>query len=255
MKKRPPSTAKEYSQGPGLVAGPRAVRELICSEATVQELLIANRKRLADLIELAEGKGIVVRDVSSDELDQRMQGQRHQGVVAIAKAFEYLAFDKLLKTAPDDACIAVLDEVQDPHNLGAIVRSASVFGLHGIVLPKHRSVRVTPVAIRASAGAVHHMNICLVTNLRQSIDTLRDTGFMSVGLDERGPFLLSDLPKTQGKIALILGSEGKGLRRLTQQGCDMLVAIPSLGRIKSLNVSVAAALAFYECSRRDKLDG
>jgi 23S rRNA (guanosine2251-2'-O)-methyltransferase len=175
---------------------------------------------------------------------------RHQGVVAVAGELEYLEIEDVLDAIVDKpALLVVLDSVQDPHNLGAIIRSASVFGADAVIIPRDRAVSVTPVVVKASAGATEHMPIAKVTNLARTLEQLKEAGVWTVAAvagDAQEPWKI-DLT---GSIALVLGAEGKGLRPLVAKGCDFRAQIPMSGQVASLNVSVAAGALLYEAVRQ-----
>jgi 23S rRNA (guanosine2251-2'-O)-methyltransferase len=174
------------------------------------------------------------------------RGTRHQGAIAVAGEYPYRSLDDLLGTADErPALLVVCDEIQDPHNVGAIVRSAVFFGATGVVLGKNRAAGVTPGAVRASAGATEHARIARVTNIAETIRALAREGLRTVGLDAVAPATLWDVDLTV-PCALVVGSEGRGLRRLVAERCDTLARLPGVGALASLNASVACALALYE---------
>lgn len=200
--------------------------------------------------------GLHVSYVASVLLDRLASGQRHQGVAARIREFGYSNFTNVLKQLSDSPqplreWILFLDGLTDPRNFGAILRTAEAVGIEHVIIPKDRAVRVTSVVARASAGAVHHIRICIVTNLRRAIADVKARGFWIVGLDARARDNLyeADYP---GRLGIVLGSEGSGVRRLIQKECDFLVSIPMLGKIASLNVAVAGGVFFYELLRRKK---
>lgn len=202
------------------------------------------RTQLRELADLAEQRKVVVDSRSSAELDAFARGERHQGVVAITGEYSYLSLEELLSERPDDALIVALDEITDPHNFGAIVRSAVALGAHGLITLKHRAAPVTPVVVRASAGATEHARIARVSNLAQTIERLVDEGFSALGLAAEGSVDIATA-RSGGPTLLVVGSEGRGLRRLVREHCTALVHIPMAGPIESLNASVAAGIALY----------
>jgi 23S rRNA (guanosine2251-2'-O)-methyltransferase len=179
------------------------------------------------------------------ELDKLAKGQRHQGVVPIAGSYSYLSFEELMTQLPEHSLLVALDEITDPHNFGAIVRSAVALGAHGLITLKHRAAPVTPVVVRASAGATEHARIARVANLAQTLDELAERGFEVLGLAAEGAIDLTALGPSSASRVLVVGSEGRGLRRLVREHCTQLVRIPMSGPIASLNASVAAAIALY----------
>jgi 23S rRNA (guanosine2251-2'-O)-methyltransferase len=184
------------------------------------------------------------------ELDALAEGVRHQGVLAITGDYTYLSLDDLLSRAPERALFVALDQITDPHNFGAIVRSAVAFGADGLITLKDRAAPVTPVVVRASAGATEAARIARVTNLARTLNELSDAGMQVIGLDAEGTVDLRDLAYGERGRVLVVGSEGYGLRRLVRENCETLAAIPLPGPLASLNASVAAGIAIYESARR-----
>jgi 23S rRNA (guanosine2251-2'-O)-methyltransferase len=206
------------------------------------------RRDVTDIAVEARKRSVVVEERSVGELDKLAKGERHQGVVAIGGSYPYLSFEELLLKLPERALLVALDEITDPHNFGAIVRSAVAFGAHGILTLKQRAAPVTPVVVRASAGATEHALIARVTNLASTLSTLADDGYDVIGLAAEGASDLRTLGPRRGATVLVVGSEGKGLRRLVRERCTALARIPMAGPIESLNASVAAAIALYALS-------
>ena len=184
------------------------------------------------------------------ELDALADGVRHQGVLAITGEYTYLSLDELLERAPERALLVALDQITDPHNFGAIVRSAVAFGADGLITLKDRAAPVTPVVVRASAGATEAARIARVTNLARTLNELSDAGMQVIGLDAEGKVDLRELAYGERGRVLVVGSEGHGLRRLVREHCETLAAIPLPGPLASLNASVAAGIAIYESARR-----
>ena len=231
-----------------LIVGPRAVAEAVHAHAHELSVLYVaeeGRRELQEVARLAQQRNVPVEERASDELDRLAKGQKHQGVVAIAGSYSYLSFEELLSQLPPRALLVALDEITDPHNFGAIVRSAVALGAHGIITLKHRAAPVTPVVVRASAGATEHARIARVANLVQALETLHELGYESLGLAAEGASDLRAVGASQNGRVLVVGSEGRGLRRLVREHCTQLVRIPMAGPIASLNASVAAAIALY----------
>ena len=185
-------------------------------------------------------------------LDQLAHGQKHQGILAWVEPYSYLPFSDLeqcLKTSQGTYWVLVLDGLTDPRNFGALLRTAEAVGIRDILIPKDRSVGITPAVAKSSAGAIHHLRICRVTNLRRSIAALKQQGLWIVGLEATSPveFHSRNYP---ARMAVVLGSEDQGIRPLIQKECDFLVSIPMRGKISSLNVSVAGAVFLYELLRQ-----
>ncbi len=240
------------------IEGRNPVLEAFRSGRTVEKILIARTSRegsILEIIQKAKERGVVVQEVDRRRLDElSMTNGAHQGVIAFVTPYSYVEVEDILKQASaknEPPFIIILDEITDPHNLGSIIRTAECCGAHGIIIPKRRAVGLTPAAIKASAGAIEFMSVAKVTNISDTIDKLKDHGIWVVGADMEGDLYTSkDLT---GPIALVIGSEGKGLGRLVKQKCDFLIRIPLKGRISSLNASVAAGVLMYETARqRDK---
>lgn len=229
-----------------LRADPRAIALVYVSDASP-------RGALAEVIQAAQAAKVAVEPVSSVQLDGLAKGVRHQGVVAVGGAdYPYLDLDALLARArglSSTPLLVALDEVTDPHNFGAIVRSAVALGAHGVITLKDRAAPVTATVVRASAGATEHASIARVTNLSRALESLRDEGYAAVGLAGEGAVPLRELDLT-GPTVLVVGSEGTGLRRLVRERCDRLARIDLAGPVTSLNASVAAGIALYEASRQ-----
>ncbi|HEY2031141.1 MAG TPA: 23S rRNA (guanosine(2251)-2'-O)-methyltransferase RlmB [Myxococcales bacterium] len=190
-----------------------------------------------------------VRVEEAGDLDRRARGGVHQGVGAELAEFEYLELSELLQRSPAPAFVLVLDGVTDPQNLGALVRSAHALGAHGVVLPKDRAASVTPTVTKAAAGALEHCPIARVTNLSRAVDDLKEAGLWTVALAAEGDKELSEVDLTT-PIALVLGSEGAGVRPLVRKTCDHVARIPMAGKVASLNVAAAGAVALYEVARQ-----
>ncbi len=232
-----------------LVLGPRAVAEALRGQAgELSVIYVAEARRdLLELAELARQRKVVVEERTPTELDHLAKGDRHQGVLAIGGSYPYLSFEELVDKLPELPFLVALDEITDPHNFGAIVRSAVAFGAHGVLTLKQRAAPVTPVVVRASAGATEHARIARVTNLANTLQQLAKDGYDVIGLAAEGADDLRAL-KRERPTCLVVGSEGHGLRRLVRERCTQLVRIPMNGPIASLNASVAAGIALYALS-------
>jgi 23S rRNA (guanosine2251-2'-O)-methyltransferase len=206
--------------------------------------------RMRELVAHAGRVAIAVHRVDAERLDALAGHDRHQGVVALVdSAPQRVTLDEVLNTAPGPALLLVLDGVTDPHNLGACLRSADAFGAHAVIVPKDRSAGMSDVVARASAGALEALPLITVTNLARALRELKEREVWIHGADAGGSVALPDADLT-GALAWVLGAEGSGLRRLTRELCDYLVAIPLAGTVASLNVSVAAAVCLYETRRQ-----
>jgi 23S rRNA (guanosine2251-2'-O)-methyltransferase len=217
-----------------------------------REILLADTRRderARRLLQVAAKAGVTVRQVSRETLDLRAPGLRHQGVIAAIEAVAVSGEDVLYVPATPDRVILALDGVQDPHNLGACLRTAEAVGVCAVVIPKDRSVGLTPVVRKVAAGAAERVPVVGVTNLVRTLERLKELGYWVTGLAGEGQESLYDIDLT-GPLVIVMGGEGEGLRRLTRESCDRLAHIPMAGEIESLNVSVAAAVALYEAYRQ-----
>ncbi|MEI6046103.1 MAG: 23S rRNA (guanosine(2251)-2'-O)-methyltransferase RlmB [Chloroflexota bacterium] len=209
------------------------------------------------LLKLAATKktSVPVQKVSRQELDRLTNGANHQGVAAEVPPYAYARFDDLLKVAEanPEALFLVLDYLQDPQNLGTLLRTAEATGVTGVILPERRAAGVTPAVRNASSGAVEHLPIAQVVNLPRALDELKETGVWIAGLEDEPKALPYDKPDYTGRLALVVGSEGSGLGRLVRERCDYFVVLPMLGKIASLNAGVACSVALYEVLRQRRL--
>jgi 23S rRNA (guanosine2251-2'-O)-methyltransferase len=217
----------------------------------VTTILVASRAddRLIQVVRLAEEHGVHVQRVSTDDLDRLSGGQRHQGVVGDVQELASYSVEDLIIGAKAPALIVVLDSIEDPHNVGAILRSLDAAGGDGLVRQSRHAARLDGAAAKASAGAVSHVKIADVVNIARAIETLKDGGVWTVGLAGDAPKRYDDIDLTV-PTAIVVGAEGTGLRRLVRDRCDWLVSIPMAGHVQSLNVSVAAGIALFEAVRQ-----
>nr|MBA3605950.1 23S rRNA (guanosine(2251)-2'-O)-methyltransferase RlmB [Acidimicrobiia bacterium] len=252
--------AHPASAGRGLggtqVEGRQAVRELlIAGRRKVHEVWLsselADDDGVADIVALAKANRVPIALVARTKLDAKARSEAPQGVIADAAALPEADLGELIRSRPGrPPFLVAIDGVTDPGNLGAIVRNCEGAGVHGVLVPRHRAVHVTPTVAKASAGAIEHVPIALVGGLPATLTQLREHGIWVVGLDDAAERTLFDLGDLAAEgICLVLGAEGAGLSRLVRERCDLVVAIPMRGRIGSLNVSAAAALATYEVAR------
>ncbi|HET9076943.1 MAG TPA: 23S rRNA (guanosine(2251)-2'-O)-methyltransferase RlmB [Acidimicrobiales bacterium] len=237
------------------VEGRQAVRELLrAGRRAVRQVLLADPGRsepLADIADLAEQAGVAVRIVGREQIDAMALTDAPQGVIALAAPVPEHELADLLETGGGAApFLVVLDGVTDPHNVGAVMRSALCAGATGMVLGRHRSGHLTPAAVKAAAGAVEHLPLATVTGIPAALATLAGAGVWTVGLDAGGAASLWDLTVATEPVALVLGAEGRGLSPLVRQRCEIVASIPLTGPLDSLNVSAAAALACFEIARR-----
>ena len=241
----------------GMLEGRNAVQEALRSGRTIDKVFIAagdTDRSLTHLVAQAREAGAVVVPVDRRKLDQMSQTRSHQGIIAQAAAHEYATLDELFEAAArrgEDPLIVVCDELSDPHNLGAILRSAECAGAHGVIIPKRRSVGLTPVVAKASAGAVEYMKVVRVANISTALKELQDRGIWVYGTAADGEKELYEAD-LKGPAAIVIGNEGVGMGRLVRETCDVLVRVPMKGRISSLNASATAAILLYEAVRQRK---
>ena len=232
-----------------VVVGPRAVTEALRAHAgdVVAVYVQADaRKALEAVGAEAKKRGVTVEERTSGELDAIAKGHKHQGVVAVTGSYPYAELADVLARAKAPPLLVALDEITDPHNLGAIVRSAVAFDADGVITLKHRAAPVTPVVVRASAGATEHARIARVANLARTLASLtEERGMQIVGLAGEGEIDIDRLPPAPEGRVLVIGAEGKGLRRLVREHCTLLARIAHPGPVASLNASVAASIALF----------
>ena len=239
----------------GQLEGRNALTEALRAGRTIDKVFIADGdtdRGLQRLAAEAKDAGAVIVPVDRRKLDQMSFTRSHQGVIALAAAHDYYTIDDILEEAAqrgENALIVICDELSDPHNLGAIMRSAECAGAHGVIIPKRRSVGLTATVAKASAGAVEYMKVARVTNINNAINELKEKGVWVFGTAAEGsvPMYKADLT---GPAAIVIGNEGDGMSPLVRKNCDMLVHIPMKGRISSLNASAAASILLYEAVRQ-----
>ncbi|MDU5144723.1 MAG: 23S rRNA (guanosine(2251)-2'-O)-methyltransferase RlmB [Paenibacillus dendritiformis] len=238
------------------IAGKHSVTEALRSGRTIHKIWIADnaQKHLTQPI-IAEAKkaGVIVQTVDKRKLDQMAEGVQHQGVVAQVAAYGYVEVDDILARAEakgETPFLLILDEIEDPHNLGSILRTADCTGVHGVIIPKRRSVGLTATVSKTSAGAVEYVPVARVTNLAQTMEQLKERGVWLVGTDVSATQDLYETDLFTMPLALVIGNESKGMGRLVKQTCDALLKLPMAGQINSLNASVAAGIFMYEVVRR-----
>lgn len=237
----------------GIIIGRNAVAEALKSGREIDSLLVAKGERsgsIGKLIGQCRERGVVVKEVDGRKLDKLCGGANHQGVAAYAAVMEYSTVDDMLALAQsrgEDPFIIICDEIEDPHNLGAIIRTADACGAHGVVIPKRHGVSLTYAVGKVSAGAVEYVPVARVPNLASELDRLKKLGFWVYGADMGGTSWKEQ--DYSGSVALVIGSEGRGISRLVKEKCDFIVSLPMKGQINSLNASVAAGILMYEVVR------
>ena len=240
------------------LTGIHAVREALEAGRAFDRIVIAKGRqdsRVEEIVQPARARNISVRFEDRGQLDRLADSKDHQGIVALVAARAAGTLDEILAAANAGAgrgekgLIVLLDGVEDPHNLGAVIRTALAAGAHGVVIPERRAAGLTDTVARASAGALAHLAVAKVTNLVRTMEELKEAGYWLVGLDERGEKNYTDVDYTS-PAGIVLGGEGKGLHELTRKRCDFVVSLPTTGPVKSLNVSVAAGVVLFEALRQ-----
>jgi 23S rRNA (guanosine2251-2'-O)-methyltransferase len=241
------------------LTGIHAVREALEAGRSFDRILIAKGRqdtRVEEIVQLARGRDIAVRFEDRGQLDRLAAIKDHQGVVALVAARAASSLDEIIAHAKKEnsrpGLIVLLDGVEDPHNLGAIIRTALAAGADGVVIPERRAAGLTDTVSRASAGALAHLPVAKVTNLVRAMEELKEAGYWLVGLDEEGEKDYTEVDYST-PTGLVLGGEGKGLHDLTRKRCDFVVSLPTTGPVKSLNVSVATGVVLFEAIRQRKL--
>lgn len=237
-----------------IIAGRNAVLEALKTERQIDVLYLsstASGGSIGKILALAKEKQIVIKNVTPQKLDQLSNGVNHQGVAILCSATEYVSLDDLLSSIREkgeDPFLILCDEIDDPHNLGAIIRTAEAAGAHGVIIPKRRNVSVTQTVYKTSAGAAGVLPVCRVSNLKQTVERLKKEQIWVYTADMDGtPWCQVDY---RGGVALIIGSEGKGVSRILREASDFVVSLPMNGQINSLNASVAAGILMYEITRQ-----
>lgn len=237
------------------IVGRNPVMELLKSDREVEKLLVAKgdlKGSINKIIEIANDRNIIIQYVDRKKLNEISQGVSHQGVAALVASYKYYSIDDMFKKANSKnrpPFIVILDEIEDPHNLGSIIRTSECAGVDGIIIPKRRSASLTSTVGKTSAGAIEHMMVAKVTNISNTICELKEKGLWIYGADVNGEEYYFD-KSLKGPIGLVVGSEGKGLSRLVKEKCDFLIKVPMLGNISSLNASNAASILIYEVVRQ-----
>lgn len=237
------------------IAGKHPVLEAMRSGRTIHKIWIAEQAQkhhTQPIIAEAKKLNIVIQTADKRKLDQLVPGVPHQGVVAQVAAHDYVEVDDLLERARsrnEAPFLLILDEIEDPHNLGSILRTADCTGAHGVIIPKRRAVGLTATVSKTSAGAVEYVPVARVTNIAQTIDSLKEQGVWVVGADASADELIYRID-LKLPIAIVIGNENRGIGRLVKDKCDFLIKLPMVGRINSLNASVAASVCMYEVVRQ-----
>jgi 23S rRNA (guanosine2251-2'-O)-methyltransferase len=237
------------------IVGRNPVLELLRSGRSVNKIWIAEGSQkgpISQVMSMAKEAKIQVQIVPKKKIDQVADGQVHQGVVALVAAYEYVEVEDLLRKAADlgePPFLLILDEIEDPHNLGSILRTADVVGAHGVIIPKRRAVGLTSTVAKSSAGAMEYVPVARVTNIVRTMEELKEKGVWMAGTDATGEQDIREA-RFDMPIGIVIGSEGKGMSRLVKETCDFVVRLPMVGHVNSLNASVAAALLMFEVMKQ-----
>lgn len=237
------------------IEGKNSVRELLKSGKTIDKVLVANGMRDAEsksLVNIIKSSGVKVSYADKSILDKESETRRHQGFIAYVSDYKYCELGDILNNVKDkeDAFIVVLDGIEDPHNLGSIIRVCECGGIDGLIIGKHRSASVTDAVMRISEGSANHLKIARVTNINNALDEIKEEGIWAYALELGG----GDIYKTdlKGRIAIVIGGEDTGVNKLTQKKCDAVMSIPMYGKVNSLNASVACGIGVFEALRQRK---
>lgn len=238
-----------------VLIGRNAVLEALKAGRSINRLLLADGDReshVSEILALARERGIVCQSVQRGKIESVAGGHRHQGVLAYVAPVAYAELEEILQKAEEKGeppFLLLLDELEDPHNLGALLRTADAVGVHGVLLPKRRSVPLNATVAKTSAGAIEYVPVAHIGNVAQTLARLKEKGFWVAGADMDGQQAYYEANLT-GPLVLVVGSEGRGMSRLTREACDFIVKLPMVGRINSLNASVAGSVLMYEAMRQ-----
>lgn len=240
----------------GIIYGKNPVKEAIMAGKTINKIYTqGSTKELYDIIKLAKSKKIIVVESDKAKLDKMCEGKNSQGIVASVTDYEYFTIDDILDEAKkrgEAPFVVILDKIEDPHNLGAIIRTCECMGVHGIIIQKRNACQVTDTVEKVSAGACSFVKIARVTNITESIKYLKENGLWIYGLDMEGSEAIYNT-KFDSAIGIVVGNEGSGISRLVKENCDFMINIPMTGNINSLNASVSAAISIYEVGRQKNM--
>lgn len=242
----------------GQIEGRNPVLEALRAGREINKLLVAKGAKegsIREVLGLAHHAGVIIQEVDRERLDAMAEGRNHQGVIAMVAAHRYYDLDEILERATasgQDPFLLVLDSIEDPQNLGSLLRTADAAGVHGLVIPERRAVGLTETVAKVSAGAMEYVPVARVTNIGRTLDELKEKGFWVVGTHQDARELYYQA-KLTGPLAVVIGSEGKGMGRLVTEKCDFTVRLPMLGHVTSLNAAVAGAILVYEIRRQRDL--
>lgn len=237
-----------------IIEGRNPIIEALKNNRSIEKIMVNKASKegsIKKILAMAKEKKVIIQEVDRHKLDEMSESHAHQGVIAITSDYRYYDLDEILeipKERGEDPFFIILDGITDPHNLGSIIRTADAVGAHAVIIPKRRSVQITPIVAKASAGAVEYLPVCKVTNIVNTIKTLKENGLWIAAVDMDGQTFYQQ--NLGGPLGLVVGSEGEGISRLVKQNCDFTVSMPMSGNVTSLNASVAGGILLYEVYRQ-----
>ena len=237
-----------------IVEGRNPIIEALKNNRSIEKIMVNKASKegsIKKILAMAKEHKVIIQEVDRHKLDEMSESHAHQGVIAITSDYRYYDLDEILeipKERGEDPFFIILDGITDPHNLGSIIRTADAVGAHAVIIPKRRSVQITPIVAKASAGAVEYLPVCKVTNIVNTIKTLKENGLWIAAVDMDGQTFYQQ--NLGGPLGLVVGSEGEGISRLVKQNCDFTVSMPMSGNVTSLNASVAGGILLYEVYRQ-----
>lgn len=237
-----------------IIEGRNPIIEALKNNRSIEKIMVNKASKegsIKKILTMAKENKVIIQEVDRHKLDEMSESHAHQGVIAITSDYRYYDLDEILeipKERGEDPFFIILDGITDPHNLGSIIRTADAVGAHAVIIPKRRSVQITPIVAKASAGAVEYLPVCKVTNIVNTIKTLKENGLWIAAVDMDGQTFYQQ--NLGGPLGLVVGSEGEGISRLVKQNCDFTVSMPMSGNVTSLNASVAGGILLYEVYRQ-----
>lgn len=237
-----------------IIEGRNPIIEALKNNRSIEKIMVNKASKegsIKKILAMAKENKVIIQEVDRHKLDEMSESHAHQGVIAITSDYRYYDLDEILeipKERGEDPFFIILDGITDPHNLGSIIRTADAVGAHAVIIPKRRSVQITPIVAKASAGAVEYLPVCKVTNIVNTIKTLKENGLWIAAVDMDGQTFYQQ--NLGGPLGLVVGSEGEGISKLVKQNCDFTVSMPMSGNVTSLNASVAGGILLYEVYRQ-----
>ena len=237
-----------------IIEGRNPIIEALKNNRPIEKIMVNKTSKegsIKKILAMAKENKVIIQEVDRHKLDEMSESHAHQGVIAITSNYRYYDLDEILeipRQKGEDPFFIILDGITDPHNLGSIIRTADAVGAHAVIIPKRRSVQITPIVAKASAGAVEYLPVCKVTNIVNTIKTLKENGLWIAAVDMDGQTFYQQ--NLGGPLGIVVGSEGEGISRLVKQNCDFTVSMPMSGNVTSLNASVAGGILLYEVYRQ-----